>query len=96
MPGLSIDDFKQVTVTTTGSFVAISGFQTGSFFRHILVENETGGVVEVSQDGSNVWFTVLGPRRFKGLDDVHFYAPIYIRQSSGSNGTVYVTCWRGR
>jgi hypothetical protein len=84
-------DARVVTVTTTGSWVAVSGIDGTPDIRSAIIVNITNGVVGIQFGGTaGEPHFVIPANSTLSIEDEAQRGQLYIRQLSGSNGTVYV------
>ena len=83
-------DARVVTVTTTGSWAAVSGIDGSPDLRSVLIVNTTNGVVGI-QFGVTTGqpHFVVPANSTLSIEDEAQRGQLYIKQLTGTNGTVY-------
>lgn len=84
---------SDVTVVSTASWEVVAEFGTGYGFNHILVRNYTDGDVEIAFGDTTYPDMVIKEDSDVVLDDFYGKSPVYVRNSSGTGGNVYIKVW---
>lgn len=84
----------QITVSSTGTYAQVADLSETQIFRNIMVENYTDGDIEVRFGDSGPADFIVKHETDKIITEDEFFGPMFVRNSSGTGGTVYIRAWR--
>jgi hypothetical protein len=82
-------------VTSTTTITAVPGMIFGPYCDHISVLNKTDGDVEVYLGNQVIPAIIVPTDTFLAFDFFEYSGQVYIKNSTGTGGSVYIHGWKG-
>lgn len=85
---------RSFEVTSTASYVAIANFDTDTAYNHIAIENYTDGDVYIAVNDTTYPDMICKQDTVRVFDDFTIFGTMYVKNNTGTGGTVVVTVWK--
>lgn len=84
-----------ITFSSTTSWQQVTAYGTNYSFNHVQIQNYTDGDIEVAWKTNDYADVIVKIDTDLSIDFLDAHTPIYVRNITGTGGTVYFKIWTG-